>query len=156
MNKDLNLIDIRSNSKYKEGHIPNSINIPGHLLLMNPNSYLKKDKTYYIYCQTGYTSMDDLGRLEFNTIVDLMLYDTEEAYSLLSQDGKSEYASLSQLKDFVIENKSELAIMNYSSSTMELKDSNLILKCYDSNYKYKITINFDEFSTFSFSIEKIK
>lgn len=105
---------------------------------------------------TGYTSMDDLGRLEFNTVVDLMLYDTEEAYSLLSQDGKSKYASLSQLKEFVTENKSELSIMNYSSNTMELKDSNLILKCYDSNYKYKITINFDEFSTFNFSIEKIK
>ncbi len=118
-----------------------------------PNSIPENE---YNKFSTGYTSMDDLGRLEFNTIVDLMLYDTEEAYSLLSQDGKSEYASLSQLKDFVIENKSELAIMNYSSSTMELKDSNLILKCYDSNYKYKITINFDEFSTFSFSIEKIK
>lgn len=71
MNKDLNLIDIRSNPKYKEGHIPNSINIPGHLLLMNPNSYLKKDKTYYIYCQTGYTSMDVVNILNkkgYNTI----------------------------------------------------------------------------------------
>ena len=38
---------------------------------MNPNSYLKKDKTYYIYCQTGYTSMDVVNILNkkgYNTI----------------------------------------------------------------------------------------
>ncbi len=71
MNKDLNLIDIRSQSQYIEGHIPNSTNIPGHLLLMNPTSYLKKDKTYYIYCQTGRTSTDVVNILNkkgYNTI----------------------------------------------------------------------------------------
>ncbi len=51
-----NIIDVRDPSDYRDGHIPNAINIPLYTLLENYEKYLKKDKTYYIYCQTGIRS----------------------------------------------------------------------------------------------------
>lgn len=51
-----NIIDIRSLEKYNEQHIPNSININYSLLITNPEEYLNKNETYYIYCQKGITS----------------------------------------------------------------------------------------------------
>ena len=53
---NINLIDIRDNYLYNIDHIPNAINIPMNLLLMNPNNYLEKDKVYYIYCSYGISS----------------------------------------------------------------------------------------------------
>lgn len=51
-----NIIDIRSNEKYNNNHIPGSINIPFENLLMNPSKYLRKTDIYYIYCQRGVQS----------------------------------------------------------------------------------------------------
>ena len=51
-----NVIDIRSNEKYNNNHIPGSINIPFESLLINPSKYLKKSNTYYLYCQKGIQS----------------------------------------------------------------------------------------------------
>ena len=51
-----NIIDIRTIEKYNDNHIPNSYNIPYNKLITNPENYLDKDKTYYIYCQRGVTS----------------------------------------------------------------------------------------------------
>lgn len=51
-----NIIDIRSVEKYNGNHIPGSININSNLLLSNPDKYLNRNQTYYIYCQKGMTS----------------------------------------------------------------------------------------------------
>lgn len=51
-----NIIDIRSTEKYNNNHIPGAININSNLLLSNPDKYLNKTQTYYIYCQKGMTS----------------------------------------------------------------------------------------------------
>ena len=51
-----NIIDIRSNDLYNLGSIPNSINIPKRILLLNPELYLKKDTNYYLYCDNGTSS----------------------------------------------------------------------------------------------------
>ena len=51
-----NIIDVRSNNEYNLGHLPNAQNIPSMKLLANPEKYLNKNDTYYIYCQTGVTS----------------------------------------------------------------------------------------------------
>ena len=48
-----NIIDIRSNAIYNKGSIPNAINIPRRILLVNPDLYLDKNKTYYLYCEEG-------------------------------------------------------------------------------------------------------
>ena len=51
------IIDIRSNQSYNNNHIPNAKNIPSTTLISNPSKYLEKNKTYYLYCQKGTTSI---------------------------------------------------------------------------------------------------
>lgn len=51
-----NIIDIRDNYSYSLGHVYNAVNIPMNQLLNNPNKYLVKAKTYYIYCKSGVRS----------------------------------------------------------------------------------------------------
>ena len=52
----INLIDIRNNQSYNNNHINGAINIPYEKLIIEPNSYLSRDKKYYIYCRCGITS----------------------------------------------------------------------------------------------------
>ena len=54
---DAYIIDIRSNQSYNNNHIPDAKNIPSQTLISNPNKYLERDKTYYLYCQKGTTSI---------------------------------------------------------------------------------------------------
>lgn len=68
---DVSIIDIRSNQSYNNNHIPNAKNIPSQTLISNPNKFLEKDKTYYIYCQKGTTSIrvcSLLNNLGYKTI----------------------------------------------------------------------------------------
>lgn len=53
---EYNIIDIRDRNAYLKGHIYNALNIDMNLLTEMPDKYLKKDKTYYIYCGSGYKS----------------------------------------------------------------------------------------------------
>jgi len=52
----VNLIDIRDNYKYNLGSVPTAVNIPASFLLMNPDNYINKEDTFYIFCQMGSTS----------------------------------------------------------------------------------------------------
>lgn len=54
--KNINIIDIRSIEKYNDNHINGAIHIPMLLLLKDPSKYLNKNETYYIYCQYGKNS----------------------------------------------------------------------------------------------------
>ena len=56
------IIDIRSIEKYNNSHIPNSINIPSEKLILEPEKYLDKYKTYCLYCTRGITS-NKLGKI---------------------------------------------------------------------------------------------
>jgi len=47
------LIDIREPYEYKTGSIKSAKNIPMGNLLNDTEKYLKKEKTYYIMCQSG-------------------------------------------------------------------------------------------------------
>lgn len=51
-----NIIDIRSSEKYNDNHILGALNINPQLLINNPDKYLKRNLSYYIYCQKGYSS----------------------------------------------------------------------------------------------------
>lgn len=53
---NINLIDIRSNTSYNNGHIKNASNITLNDLLIKPDKYLNKNEIYYIYCQKGMQS----------------------------------------------------------------------------------------------------
>lgn len=48
-----NIIDIRKYEDYCDGIIPNAKCIDKHLLVLNPEKYLEKDKEYIIYCEMG-------------------------------------------------------------------------------------------------------
>ncbi len=50
------IIDMRSIEKYNNNHIPGSINVPKLLLIQNPEKYMNKNQTYYLYCQNGQAS----------------------------------------------------------------------------------------------------
>ncbi len=68
---NLNLIDIRDNYSYLNGTIENAINIPYSELLINPDKYLNKRKTYYIFCSFGSSSKglcSHLSNLGYNVI----------------------------------------------------------------------------------------
>ena len=52
----INIIDIRDNYLFRLGNIPTAKNIPNNFLLTNPDNYLEKEETYYIYCAQGITS----------------------------------------------------------------------------------------------------
>lgn len=54
---DISIIDIRNSQSYNNNHIPNAKNIPSQVLVSNPGIYLKKDETYYLYCQKGKISV---------------------------------------------------------------------------------------------------
>lgn len=56
LKNNIEIIDIRDKYLYNMGHIPYAKNIPKNLLLMNPDNYLDKYKTYYIYCSYGINS----------------------------------------------------------------------------------------------------
>lgn len=68
---NVNIIDIRSSVSYNNNHIPGAHNVPYEKLLVNPNNFLNKNETYYIYCQKGKSSQNIcqiLNRLGFHLI----------------------------------------------------------------------------------------
>lgn len=67
----IELIDIRETYEYKSGSIKSAKNIPMGEILSEPNKYLKKDKEYYIMCQSGGRSSracKELSELGFDII----------------------------------------------------------------------------------------
>ena len=59
-----NIIDIRDKYQYVLGHIPNAQNIPYIYLIMTPENYLEKEKTYYLYCEHGEKSRKVCSHLQ--------------------------------------------------------------------------------------------
>jgi len=51
--KDYHIIDIRPPYEYAQSHLPNAVNVPYDVLMMYPESYLKKDQNYYLICAHG-------------------------------------------------------------------------------------------------------
>ena len=67
----MNIIDIRSNSKYNLGHIHGAVNIDSYELINNTNKYLRKDEKYYICCDSGVSSkrvVSILNNMGYNTV----------------------------------------------------------------------------------------
>ncbi|WP_139905309.1 rhodanese-like domain-containing protein [Clostridium thermarum] len=67
----INLIDVRENYEYKDGHVPTAINIPMDDIIEAPEKILDKSKEYHIICQSGARSSrvcDVLKDKGFNVI----------------------------------------------------------------------------------------
>ena len=61
--ENVNIIDIRSHSRYLAGHIPGAISIDAYSLLFYPDKYLRKGENYYLYCDSGVRSKALVERL---------------------------------------------------------------------------------------------
>lgn len=61
---DIKLIDIREQQEVNIGMIPDSIHVPMMDLLEKPESYLDKNKCYYIICRSGRRSAQTVKELE--------------------------------------------------------------------------------------------
>lgn len=69
--KNIQIIDIRSPEKYLEGHIPGALSINAYDLLFHTEKYLKKEETYYLYCDSGIRSRmltEKLNRKGYSTV----------------------------------------------------------------------------------------
>lgn len=67
----LNIIDIREINEIKNGKIPTAVAINKNLLLKSPETYLNKEKKYYIYCTQGNTSaylVSELTKKGYNVV----------------------------------------------------------------------------------------
>lgn len=47
------VIDIRATCEYVVGHLHGAVNIPYEVLMMYPETYLKRDEVYYLICAHG-------------------------------------------------------------------------------------------------------
>ena len=47
------LVDVRTPQEYKEGHIPESKNVPLQSLADQADKILKKDDVLFVYCRSG-------------------------------------------------------------------------------------------------------
>lgn len=69
----IHILDVRKTSEYTEGHVLDAVNIP--LDYVNDNMHkLDRDKTYYVYCGSGYRSMifnSILRARGFNHLIDV-------------------------------------------------------------------------------------
>ncbi len=84
----LNFIDIRENYLYNLGTIPNAKNIPQSFLLMNPDNYLNKYETYYIFCSMGLTSKNTCSKLRdlgYDVVNVIGGYNEYKAYTHLTR-----------------------------------------------------------------------
>ena len=52
-NPNYHIIDIRPSYEYARGHVKNAVNIPYDVLMMYPDSYLKRGEAYYLICAHG-------------------------------------------------------------------------------------------------------
>lgn len=69
--KNKSIIDIRSYPKYLKGHIEGAVSIDAYNLLFHPEKYLQKEKTYYLYCDSGMRSKrlsHELNKKGYSTV----------------------------------------------------------------------------------------
>lgn len=73
-NKDYVIVDVRTPDEYKEGHIPNAINIPNETINETVYNKLKdKNQLILIYCRSGSRSRQSaykMQKLGYTNLVD--------------------------------------------------------------------------------------
>ena len=73
-NKDYVIVDVRTPDEYKEGHIPNAINIPNEIINETVYNKLKdKNQLILIYCRSGSRSRQaayKMQKLGYTNLVD--------------------------------------------------------------------------------------
>lgn len=92
-NKNIVIIDLRTENEYNNGHIENAINIDFYnLSLTDILNKLNKDKTYLIYCRSGNRSgktlpiMKDLGFKKVYNMEGGILLWSSRGYPIVKKD----------------------------------------------------------------------
>ena len=76
---NINILDVREEYEYEEGHVPGSINVPTSEFLKHMH-LIDKDKHYYIICLTGSRSqmvaryLDQQGYQVSNVLGGMVVY----------------------------------------------------------------------------------
>lgn len=68
------IVDVRRPDEYKEGHIPNAINIVNETIDKEPQELKDKDQSIYVYCRTGRRSKEaseKLVNLGYTNIIEI-------------------------------------------------------------------------------------
>ncbi|MCY1152346.1 MAG: rhodanese-like domain-containing protein [Sphaerochaetaceae bacterium] len=71
--KDIIIVDVRTEEEFSEGHIPNSINIPLSAVIDQAKQLFTKDTKLFIYCRSGVRSRiatSQLALMGFNKVYD--------------------------------------------------------------------------------------
>lgn len=70
---DYIIVDVRRFDEYKEGHIPNAINIVNEEINDEPKELKDKNQTIYVYCRSGRRSKEaseKLVKLGYKNIIE--------------------------------------------------------------------------------------
>lgn len=118
-----------------------------------PNSVENREYNTFSYISVKY---DQAVQDTFYCIRRLLLYDSEKAYSLLADQMKERYTDYSEFKKFIEENENDIFSLKYGSYKLKSGENGAIFVIYNSDNSMSITVNFDGFSSFKFSIENLK
>ncbi|MGN1181547.1 MAG: rhodanese-like domain-containing protein [Faecalibacillus sp.] len=80
------LVDVRTSQEYKEGHIPDSKNIPLQSLIVDAYKILKKDDVLFVYCRSGSRS-----KQATNILKQMGYTKVKNIGGILDYKGKMEY-----------------------------------------------------------------
>ena len=111
-----------------------------------------ENRIYNIYSPVSST-ISEISSDYLIIVRDLLLNDIEYAFSKLDNIAKEKYNSIDDLKNFVNQYRSELSLLYYGASDINVDENGReIYTIYDSSDKFAIDIYFDKYSTFSFNI----
>lgn len=118
-----------------------------------PKSIEKREYNTYSVVSIKY---DQAVQDTFYNIRRLMLYDTEKAYNLLSDEMKQKYTTYSDFENYINENNKKIFALTYGSYQLKSGENGTVFVMYNSNSTMKIIAYFDGFSSFKFYFEEIE
>ncbi|MBO5476527.1 MAG: hypothetical protein J6A15_02085 [Clostridia bacterium] len=97
------------------------------------------------------TTYGDFSKMLFDNIVNLLLYNPDKAYELLSEAGKARFSTVEDLRNFVTTNKKEILLLSFKMYENNYVDGKLNVNLYDKNSEYIFNVILEDFSSFKFS-----
>lgn len=135
LNKDYSQLEIGSEVEYV---------IPDTIRGSNVNRFTYPSITY-----------DEFGKIIFNNIRNLLLYNPEKAYEKLYESEKTKFKDVNSLIEFIDSNRRDIFLLTYRTYEINYENEKFTMYLYDDNAKYIITAYLDTFSDFKFKIEEI-
>ena len=99
-------------------------------------------------------SYEEFSKRAFDNIRNLLLFNVDVAYDMLSDSSKERFSSPSALKEYVDNNKRDIFLMTFGNYETNMVDKVFVVTAYDSHLKYSVTMNFETFSNLTFDIKE--